>query len=37
MPTALERQGDFSQTLDVNGKVIPITDHARRRRSSPAT
>ena len=26
MPTALERQGDFSQTLDVNGKVIPITD-----------
>ena len=27
MPTALERQGDFSQTLDVNGKVIPITDN----------
>lgn len=26
MPSALERQGDFSQTLDVNGKVIPITD-----------
>jgi hypothetical protein len=26
MPTALERQGDFSQTLDLNGKVIPITD-----------
>jgi hypothetical protein len=26
MPTALELQGDFSQTLDVNGKVIPITD-----------
>ena len=26
MPTALERKGDFSQTLDVNGKVIPITD-----------
>jgi hypothetical protein len=26
MPTALERQGDFSQTLDVSGKVIPITD-----------
>ena len=26
MPTALERQGDFSQTLDVNGKLIPITD-----------
>jgi hypothetical protein len=28
MPTALERQGDFSQTLDVNGKLIPITDPA---------
>jgi len=26
MPTSLERQGDFSQTLDTNGKVIPITD-----------
>ena len=26
MPTALERQGDFSQTLDVNNKLIPITD-----------
>jgi hypothetical protein len=26
MPTALERQGDFSQTLDTNGKVVPITD-----------
>jgi hypothetical protein len=26
MPTALERQGDFSQTLDVSGKLIPITD-----------
>ncbi len=26
MPTSLERQGDFSQTLDINGKVIPITD-----------
>lgn len=26
MPTALERSGDFSQTLDLNGKVIPITD-----------
>jgi hypothetical protein len=28
MPTTLERQGDFSQTLDVSGKVIPITDPA---------
>lgn len=26
MPTALERAGDFSQTLDVSGKVIPIKD-----------
>ena len=31
MPTALERQGDFSQTLDTNGKVIPITDTLGRR------
>jgi hypothetical protein len=26
MPTALERKGDYSQTLDVSGKLIPITD-----------
>lgn len=26
MPTALERKGDFSQTLDLNGAVIPIKD-----------
>lgn len=26
MPTALERQGDFSQTLDLNGNVIPVRD-----------
>ena len=26
VPTALERQGDFSQTLDVSGRLIPITD-----------
>ncbi len=26
MPTALERTGDFSQTLDLNGKVIPVND-----------
>lgn len=26
MPSALERQGDFSQTLDTNGKVIAIID-----------
>ncbi|HWQ55418.1 MAG TPA: carboxypeptidase regulatory-like domain-containing protein [Bryobacteraceae bacterium] len=26
MPTELERRGDFSQTLDLNGAVIPIKD-----------
>jgi hypothetical protein len=26
MPTALERLGNFSQSYDVNGKLIPITD-----------
>ena len=26
MPTGLERAGDFSQSVDVNGKLIPITD-----------
>ena len=26
MPTALERTGDFSQTFDTNGKVIPVND-----------
>lgn len=26
MPTALERTGDFSQSVDVSGKSIPITD-----------
>lgn len=26
MPTALERQGNFSQTRDLNGVMIPITD-----------
>ncbi len=26
MPTALERQGNFSQTLDTNGKLIPVND-----------
>jgi len=25
-PSVLERQGDFSQTVDVSGKLIPITD-----------
>jgi len=26
MPTALERGGDFSQTLDVGGRLVPILD-----------
>src|SRR5258708_24556898 len=26
MPTALERQGDFSQTFDANGRLIFIKD-----------
>ena len=26
MPTALERQGDFSQTFDANGRLINIKD-----------
>lgn len=26
MPSALERQGNFSQTYDTNGKVIPVND-----------
>jgi hypothetical protein len=26
VPTALERQGNFSQTVDTNGKVIPLKD-----------
>ena len=26
VPTALERTGDFSQSLDVSGKLIPVTD-----------
>ncbi len=26
MPTALERAGNFSQTFDTNGKVIPVND-----------
>ncbi|RPI17595.1 MAG: hypothetical protein EHM61_29205, partial [Acidobacteria bacterium] len=27
MPTELEREGDFSQSLDVNGKLISVRDH----------
>ena len=26
VPTALERKGDFTQTLDVSGRVVPVTD-----------
>ena len=26
VPTALERAGDFSQTVDVNNRLIPVTD-----------
>ncbi|MCL5744964.1 MAG: Plug and carboxypeptidase regulatory-like domain-containing protein [Acidobacteria bacterium] len=26
VPTPLERNGDFSQTYDVNGRLVPITD-----------
>ena len=46
MPTPLERQGDFSQTLDTNGRLIFIRDPQRAgacsptpagRRVSPAT
>ncbi len=30
MPTELERRGDFSRSLDQNGRLIPITDPATR-------
>ena len=30
VPTAQERRGDFSQSLDLNGRVIPITDPTNR-------
>jgi len=30
-PTALERAGDFSETVDLNGKLIPITDPLSRQ------
>lgn len=30
-PTALERAGDFSQTLDVSGRLVPITDPLTRQ------
>jgi hypothetical protein len=31
MPTELERAGNFSQTLDVNNRLIPITDPTTRQ------
>lgn len=34
-PTALERQGDFSQTVDTNGALIPILDPLKNRTQFP--
>ena len=34
-PTALERQGDFSQTRDTNGAIIPILDPLNNRVQFP--
>jgi hypothetical protein len=34
-PTALERQGDFSQSLDQNGRLIAINDPLNARRPFP--
>ena len=31
MPTDLERRGDFSQTVDVSGKLVPIVDPVTRQ------
>ncbi len=31
MPTALERDGDFSQTLDLNGKLIAVQRSTQRQ------
>lgn len=35
VPTALERQGDFSQTVDTNGALIPILDPLNNRQPFP--
>ena len=35
MPTALEREGNFSQTFDTNGKVIPVNDPTATPRAIP--
>ncbi len=34
-PTALERQGNFSQTVDTNGALIPILDPSNNRAQFP--
>jgi hypothetical protein len=34
-PSALERQGNFSQTLDTNGMVIPVLDPLNNRQPFP--
>lgn len=34
-PTGLERQGNFSQTLDTNGAMIPVLDPANNRQPFP--
>ncbi len=34
-PTALERAGDFSQTLDLNNRLIPINDPLNNRQPFP--
>jgi Carboxypeptidase regulatory-like domain/TonB-dependent Receptor Plug Domain len=35
VPTGLERQGDFSQTFDVNGKLFPVLDPLNARKAFP--
>lgn len=35
MPTALERKGDFSQTVDTNGKQIPVNDPLKNKTPFP--
>ena len=35
VPTAFERQGNFTQSFDVNGKIIPIYDPADARKQFP--
>jgi len=36
VPTELERQGDFSQTLDVNNRLIAVTDPFNNRQPFPS-